>query len=107
MALLKSSGVATGAKLDVTTQNGVVELTGVVRNQENLDQIVKLTKTVPGVTRIDQTLKVAGADEVRQTTAEAPAPVEAAHLPCSLIIRAEEFRSIRCRWQRHRTRLTT
>jgi hypothetical protein len=63
---LKSSGVVRGAKFDVATQNGVVDLVGKVESKNQADEIVKLVKDMPGVTKVKSALKVISKEEMKR-----------------------------------------
>ncbi len=47
-------------RIDVNTSAGVVTLSGQVRTQAEADRAVQVTRTVPGVKDVRQTLKVSG-----------------------------------------------
>ena len=56
---LKAAGVARGAKLDVVTHDGVVELSGLVVSEEQHEQVLSVVKKVGSVRRIETTVTVA------------------------------------------------
>jgi len=60
-AIMSDSSLSSSARLvSVTTNNGVVILTGNVPYQYDADRIVKITKNVDGVNRVDNQLVVTG-----------------------------------------------
>lgn len=72
---LKSSGVVGGADIRISTQNGIVELTGRVRSKDQTQQIAEAILAVNGVKEVVTTeLKVGIDPEVKQAQAVVPAP---------------------------------
>ncbi|HVK10226.1 MAG TPA: BON domain-containing protein [Gemmataceae bacterium] len=69
---LKTSGVTKGAKVEISTQDGVVDLAGTVPTQEQHQEILRALMTVKGVKRIESGLKVAGAADAPMPAAVAP-----------------------------------
>jgi BON domain len=57
---LKSAGVAKGAKLEIETRSGLVELKGVAGSDQQYEEILATIKTVPGIRRIESNVQVAG-----------------------------------------------
>jgi hypothetical protein len=58
---LKAAGVAKGAKLNIETRGGVLELTGVATSEQQHEEILESLKKVPGLRRIESYVTVAGA----------------------------------------------
>jgi hypothetical protein len=58
---LKSAGVAKGAKLEIETRGGLVELKGMAVSEQQHEEILATLKTVPGIRRIESTVQVAAA----------------------------------------------
>lgn len=73
---LGNSGVAEGAKVTVTAQNGVVELVGEVRSPNQGEMMVKLANGYPGVTKVETSIRLVGMnrDVQRVQNAEPLAP---------------------------------
>jgi hyperosmotically inducible protein len=60
-SILSDSSVSGSARfVSVTTNNGVVTLTGNVPSQADANRIVKITKNVDGVQSVDNQLTVSG-----------------------------------------------
>jgi hypothetical protein len=57
---LKTSGVTKGAKVEISTQDGVVDLSGSCPSQAQHQDILKALMTVKGVRRIESGIKVEG-----------------------------------------------
>jgi hypothetical protein len=77
---ISKSGVAVGTKdLNVTTKSGVVTLTGTVKNPKQAEAIVQQALSVPGVERVDTSLKLVGKPEQQLQPVDgvepAPSPV--------------------------------
>ncbi|HEX3148522.1 MAG TPA: BON domain-containing protein [Gemmataceae bacterium] len=64
---LRSAGVAKGAKVDINCQGGLVELNGTVMSEQQHDEILETMKKVPGIRRIESSLKVGTAAPVQRT----------------------------------------
>jgi len=87
---VRKSGVASGARISISTQDGVVELSGDVRSLKQGDQIVEQVMLVPGVSKVETALKVMIADELQPVNNAEPsmalmmqppaAPVQAQNL---------------------------
>jgi len=57
--LLADSSLSASARMaSVTTNNGVVTLTGTVASKEESDQVVKIVKNVSGVSGVDNQLTI-------------------------------------------------
>jgi hypothetical protein len=70
---LQSSG-ATGFAIDITCNKGVVELTGVVRDQSEKSKILNTVSRVAGVKKVQEKLVVREAKGIRQVGGELPSP---------------------------------
>lgn len=57
-AKLKASGVVKGAKVDIQTRDGTVDLSGTVATEKQHTEILDVLKTVPGVRRIESGISV-------------------------------------------------
>jgi hypothetical protein len=71
-ASLRESGVAAGAAVGVSTQGGVVELTGRVANEKQAKDVVKVVRKVPGVAKVKVVLEIAPSPEIVPASAEEP-----------------------------------
>ncbi len=72
-ARIMTSGAATGAKFDVITADGVVELSGMVVSGKQAELLVQVATNVPGALKVNNLLKVT---DVQQTSADdVPIPV--------------------------------
>jgi hypothetical protein len=80
-ARIRKSGMSAGAKVSVNAQNGVVELSGEVRNQKQAEQIVGQIFLVPGVVKVQTSLVLSSGTDVRQAQAAEPAPMIIAPSP--------------------------
>ena len=72
---IAKSGVATGAKLSLNTQDGVVELSGEVRSAKQAEMIVQQVRSVPGVVKVETALYMATNADVQPVQAAEPAPM--------------------------------
>jgi hypothetical protein len=78
-ARIKKSGAAAGARISVTAKDGVVMLDGAVRSPKQAEMLVQQALSVPGVVKVETTLKLANtAENVRPVQAVEPAPLEVA-----------------------------
>lgn len=75
---LRSSGLAAGASIGIETKGGVVALSGKVSSTEHGTQVLKKVMEVPGVTKIESSLEVAGGTVTRVS---ASSPLEAMTQP--------------------------
>ncbi|HEX3146777.1 MAG TPA: BON domain-containing protein [Gemmataceae bacterium] len=75
---LRSSGVAKGAKVDVMVIDGAVTLAGEATCELQHDEILEALKRVPGIRRIESSLKATGPSPVVATPAR-----EVQHLPAT------------------------
>ncbi len=62
----------TGAKVNVTAYNGVIEMTGEVRSEAQAQAMVQLAYTYPGVTKVETQLRLKGTGDVRPAQASEP-----------------------------------
>jgi len=62
---VRKTGVAQGARISVTTQDGVVELAGDVRSMKQGDMLVEQVMLVPGVNKVDTALRVMPLEEIQ------------------------------------------
>ena len=78
---LKKSGVAKGAKFSVATENGIVTLAGTVESKDQAVQIVKQVTDMPGVVKVDASLKVVPNEEIQRAAANDGPPIGAGPVP--------------------------
>jgi hyperosmotically inducible protein len=58
-SLMADNSLSASARMiSVTTNNGVVTLTGTVANREESRKVVRLVEAVPGVTSVDNQLSI-------------------------------------------------
>lgn len=76
---LRQSVVLQGMKIDISYQNGVAELTGMVGTQPQQDEALRIVQGVPGVERVKNRLAVH--TPVQQAQAALPPVGNAAPLP--------------------------
>ncbi len=71
IASIKTSGLATGARINLKTINGAVELSGTVVSARQAELLAKQAMTVPGVVKVKNLLAVASS---RSESPYAPVP---------------------------------
>jgi hypothetical protein len=72
---ISRSGTAVGTRdLNVTTQNGVAELTGYVKNVKQAEELVQQALKVSGVTKVETSLKVLPTQDLRAVDSAEPTP---------------------------------
>jgi BON domain len=69
---LQASRIAGGADISVSTQNGVVELTGRVRSTEQGSRIIEAVLSLPGVKEVSSQMKVVTDLELTQVSDTIP-----------------------------------
>ena len=74
---LRQSGQLHGYTIDVVFLNGTAELQGVVADQLQREEAVRIVQGVPGVERVRNGLQLAGYDVVTRAQATAPVPPDA------------------------------
>jgi hypothetical protein len=79
---LRQSGQLHRYSIEVSFDRGAAELTGLVADQVQSDEAVRVVQGVPGVERVVNHLTLANKNPIRQVqTAEAPPPTEAPKPP--------------------------
>jgi hypothetical protein len=71
---LRFSGQLRNYSVDVTFQDGVAELSGVVADQPQREEVLRIVQGVPGVERVRDHLRLSRDEEVRPAQANIPEP---------------------------------
>ena len=73
-ARIRASGVAAGSQVGLNTQNGIVEIYGDVRSQKQAEMIVQQAQAVPGVVKVETSLRLMTSPDIQPAQAAEPAP---------------------------------
>jgi hypothetical protein len=66
---LKASAMLRGYKIDITSINGRVELSGVIGDQGQRDEAIRIAQSVPGVERVESKLSMTNPGTIKQAQA--------------------------------------
>jgi hypothetical protein len=75
-ATLNRSPILKQFRVNISAQDGTIELQGSVQNQNQRAEVLRLVRTVPGVTQVSDRMQVAGEVVAAQAPTAAPAAPE-------------------------------